>query len=163
MKDAHVVALEMAPTIAIKIATSIGMCVLTVCTAELVTADRKKILMFSATVWSRAWFLWAPFIFVLKSYDVALPLTVFATMSVIGGILMVIVNQNQYKSYLKDCEQRIQNMRTVRSISNVGLDWIKNVRRKSVYDADGNRRNSVYHITEFRRKSEYETDCKEIN
>lgn len=57
VKETHVVALEMAPTLAIKTATSIGMCVLTVCTIDLVCAERKKILMFSSTVWARAWFV----------------------------------------------------------------------------------------------------------
>lgn len=134
VKETHVVALEMAPTLAIKTATSIGMCVLTVCTIDLVVNERKRILMFSATVWSRAWFVWAPFIFVLQSYDIILPLTVFATLSVVGGLLLVLVHANQYKTYLRDCEQRMQAMRTVRSISNAGLDWIKHPRRKSVYD-----------------------------
>lgn len=160
MKETHVVALEMAPTLAIKTATSIGMCVLTVCTIDLVCAERKKILMFSSTVWARAWFVWAPFIFVLKSYDVVLPLTAFATLSVAGGILMVIIHQNQYKAYLKDCEKRIQAMRAVRSISNAGLDWIKNVRRSSVYDIEEIRRKSVYDAEESRRKSLFGQDAQ---
>lgn len=128
------VALEMAPTLAIKAATSIGMCVLTVCTVDLVSKDRKKILMFSSTVFSRALFLWAPFIFILQSYSEVLPLTVFATLSVVGGLSLVLVHANQYQTYLEDCEQRMQAMRTMRSISNVGLDWVKTTRRKSVYD-----------------------------
>lgn len=134
VKETHVVALEMAPTLAIKASTSIGMCVLTACTVDLVLANRKKILMFSATIWARAWFLWAPFIFVLQAYDAVLPLTVFATLSVCGGLLLVLIHNNQYKNYLQDCEKRMQAMRTMRSISNAGLDWIKHSRRKSVYD-----------------------------
>lgn len=153
------VALEMAPTLAIKTATSIGMCVLTACTVELVSAERKKILMFSSTVWARAWFLWAPFIYVLRVYEVVLPLIVFATLSVVGGILMIIIHQNQYSAYLKDCEKRIQAMRAVRSISNAGLDWIKSVRRSSVlYDIEEVRRKSVFDVEESRRKSYYTPD-----
>lgn len=128
------VALEMAPTLAIKAATSIGMCVLTVCTVDLVSNDRKKILMFSSTVFSRALFLWAPFIFVLQSYSAVLPLTVFATLNVAGGLSLVLVHTNQYQTYLEDCEQRMQAMRTMRSMSSAGLDWMKTSRRKSVYD-----------------------------
>lgn len=129
---------------AIKIATSIGMCVLTVCTVDLVSAERKKILVFSSTVWARAWFVWAPFIFMLKSYDIALPLTVFATLSVVGGILMVVIHQNQYKVYLENCERRIQAMRAVRTISNAGLDWMKGVRRNSRLEIDQIRRKSIH-------------------
>lgn len=146
MKVTHVVALEMAPTMAIKVSTSIGMCVLTVCTADLVSSERKKILVFSSTVWARAWFVWAPFIFLLKNYDLALPLTVFATLSVVGGILMVIIHQNQYKVYLEDCERRLQAMRAVRSISNAGLDWIKNVRRSSKSNIEKVRRNTLHEL-----------------
>ncbi|XP_055297446.1 organic cation transporter protein-like [Sitodiplosis mosellana] len=157
LKASHLVALEMAPTLAIKTATSIGMCVLTVCTVELVCAERKKILMFSSTVWARAWFVWAPFIYVLRIYDVVLPLIVFATLSVVGGILMVIIHQNQYSVYLKDCEARVQAMRAVRSISNAGLDWIK--RRSSVFDVEEVRRKStVFEAEESRRKSLYAQD-----
>lgn len=133
----------MMPTMAIKTATSMGLSVLTVCTVDLVSADRKKILQFSAIVWSRAWFVWAPFIFMLKTYDVVLPLTVFATLAVVGGCLMVTVNQNQYKVYEADSEQRLQNMRAVRTISNAGLDWVKSVRRKSLYDVESIRRKSM--------------------
>lgn len=162
MSEPQWVVFEMAPTFAIKAATSIGMCVLTVCTGDLVSADRKKILMFSSTVWARAWFLWCPFIFVLRTFDIVMPLTVFATLSVIGGVLMIIIHQNQYKIYLEDCEQRIQAMRAVRTISNAGLDWIKNVRRRSsAYDVEHQRRKSIYdgYTEELRKKSIQEEDC----
>lgn len=89
----------MMPSMAIKMATSTGLCVLMTCTADLVTPDKKKILMLSCVVWSRAWFLWSPFIFVLKMYDAVLPLTVFATLIVIAGVLMNIVNSSQLKIY----------------------------------------------------------------
>lgn len=153
VKETHIVALEMAPTMAIKIATSIGLCVLTVCTVDLVSAERKKILAFSTTVWARTWFIGAPFIFMLKK--AYLPLTVFATLSVVGGILMVIIHQNQYKVYLEDCERRMQAMRAVRSLSNAGLDWFKNVRRSSLYEIQKIRRNTLHELftqTESRRK-----------
>lgn len=149
----------MAPTLAIKTATSIGMCVLSVCTVDLVSAEKKKILMFSSTVWARAWFLWAPFINVLKSFGIVLPLTVFATLSVVGGVLMVIIHQNQYRAYLKDGEKRIQAMRAVRSMSTAGLDWIKSVRRPSVYDPEEIRRKSMYEAEESRRKSLFEEEA----
>lgn len=92
----------------------------------------------------RSFFVWAPFIFMLKSYDNALPLTVFATLSVIGGVFMVIIHQNQYKVYLENCERRMQAMRAVRTISNAGLDWIKGVRRNSRFEIEQNRRKSVH-------------------
>lgn len=125
VKETHVVALEMIPSMAIKMATSTGLSILSTCTADLVAAEKKKILMFSAVVWSRAWFLWAPFIFVLKSYDVILPLTIFATLIVIGGILTSIVNHSHHKNHKKTIEQKL-NVETIRAISNGKIDdWIK--------------------------------------
>lgn len=46
--------------------------------------------------------------------------------------------------YLENCERRIQAMRTIRSISNAGLDWFKNVRRNSKYEIDNIRRMSTH-------------------
>lgn len=152
MKNTQIVAFEMAPTMAIKVTTSIALCVLTVCTVDLVSAERKKILVFSTTVWARTWFIWAPFTFMLKSY---MPLTVFATLSVIGGILMVIIHQNQYRMYLEDSERRMQALRAVRSMSTAGLDWFKNVRRSSLYEIQKIRRNTLHELfmqNESRRK-----------
>lgn len=91
----------MMPSMAIKLATSAGLCILVTCTADLVTPDKKRILMLSCAVWSRGWFLWSPFIFVLRMYDAVLPLTVFATLIVIGGALMTVVNSSQVEMYRK--------------------------------------------------------------
>lgn len=100
MKVTHVVALEMMPSIAIKIATSASLSVLTTCTAELVVAEKKKTLMVSTVIWARAWFLWAPFIGALKVYGTYAPLTVFATLAVIGGILTSIINHSHHRSHI---------------------------------------------------------------
>lgn len=101
MKVQHIVALEMIPSIAIKIATSSSLCILTTCTADLVDLEKKKTLMFSAAVWARAWFLWAPFIGVTKIYGANMPLTVFATLAVIGGVLTGIINHSHHKNHGK--------------------------------------------------------------
>lgn len=126
----------MMPTMAIKTATSVGVCVLAVSTVDLVAADRKKILLYSAQIWSRAWFLWAPFIFMLKTYDVVLPLTIFATLIVFGGVLLVIVNHNQYKLYKAGSKERLQNLSTMGTVSNAGMKWLKSVRKRSAYDVE---------------------------
>lgn len=111
VKETHVVALEMIPTMAIKLATSASLALLTTCTADLVTMEKKKILMLSVTVWARGWFLWAPFIFPLRVYFAILPLTVFATLSIIGGVLTCIVNYGLYiKPKKQQLEANIQNI-----------------------------------------------------
>lgn len=85
------VALTMIPCIAIKITTSSAMALLMTSTADLVGADQKQILMFSTTIWSRIWFLWAPFIGATSKFGKLVPLTVFASMAIIGGLLTVCV------------------------------------------------------------------------
>lgn len=99
MKLYHIVALEMIPSIAIKIATSSSLSILTTCTADLVAADKKKTLMFSAAVWARAWFLWVPFIGMAKVYGPTAPLTIFATLAVMGGCLTSVINHSHHRSH----------------------------------------------------------------
>lgn len=97
----QIVALEMLPCIAIKIATSSSLSILTTCTSELVDVERQKTLQFSASVWARAWFLWAPYINTTKSYGPLIPLSIFATLSVAGGMLTTIINHSHHKNHQK--------------------------------------------------------------
>lgn len=132
MEVSHVVALQMFPTMAIKLATSTGLCLLTVCTSELVAMERRKILMLSVTVWARGWFVWAPTIFMLKVYDTILPLTMFASLSVIGGTLMCIVN---HSLEIKRKKRPVNNIKTHTSICDDTTERIWFVRfSKNSYD-----------------------------
>lgn len=97
----QIVALEMLPCIAIKIATSSSLSILTTCTSELVDTERQKTLIFSASVWARAWFVWAPYINTTKSYGPLIPLTIFATLSVVGGMLTCVINHSHHKNHQK--------------------------------------------------------------
>lgn len=106
----------MLPTMAIKTATSAGLSILITCTGELVAPEKRKILMFSVTVWARAWFVWAPFIFVLRRYFVVLPLTVFATLCILGGILTSVINHTHHKNHKKMQQNRSENVETVKTI-----------------------------------------------
>lgn len=91
----------MIPSIAIKVATSSSLSILTTCTVDLVDPEKRKTLMFSAAVWARAWFLWAPFIGVTKKYGATMPLTIFATLAVVGGILTSLINHSHHRSHKK--------------------------------------------------------------
>lgn len=82
----------MIPCILIKISTSAAMAVLTTGTADLVPPELKRILMFSVAVWARGWFLWAPFIGATSYFGALVPLTVFAALSVVGGLLCIVVH-----------------------------------------------------------------------
>lgn len=113
VKDTHIVALTMIPCIFIKIATSTSMAVLTTSSADLVSPDKKKILMFSCAIWARGWFLWAPFIGATSFYGVLVPLTIFAAMSVIGGLLNICIYQGQ-------CEQERTAVDMTKAIKDKG-------------------------------------------
>lgn len=123
VKENHLVALEMIPCIAIKIATSSSMSILTTCTADLVVMEKKKTLMLSASVWARGWFLWAPFISITKKWGTLVPLNIFATMAVIGGILTSIINHSHHRSHRK----KEQILKTAAELSK-----IRNPRRNNV-------------------------------
>lgn len=101
VKRHHIVALEMIPSILIKVATSSSMSVLTTCTVDLVSAEKKKTLQFTSSIWARAWFLWAPFIGLAKVYGPTAPLWIFATLAVIGGILTSIINHSHHRNHKK--------------------------------------------------------------
>lgn len=109
----QIVALEMLPCIAIKIATSSSLSILTTCTPELVDTERQKTLTFSASVWARAWFLWAPFINSTKSLHALIPLSIFATLSVVGGLLTSVINHSHHKNHQRP---------TIRSNSKAGME-----------------------------------------
>lgn len=122
----------MFPTMAIKLGTSIALCLLTVCTADLVSTEKKKILMLSVGVWARAWFLWAPFVFMLRVYDTVLPLTVFATLSVLGGVLTCIVNYG-LGIEPKKRERREANIQSIITDDSTNVWWLNRFSKKS-YD-----------------------------
>lgn len=87
----------MIPCILIKLATSTAMAVLSTSSADLVSPDKKKILMLSSAIWGRAWILWAPFVGATSYYGVLVPLTVFAALSVVGGCLNICIYQEHYQ------------------------------------------------------------------
>lgn len=86
------VAMTMIPCIAIKITTSSAMSVLTTSTGDLISAERRKVLMLSTAIWARTWFMWAPYIGNTSAYGMLVPLTIFATLSVAGGFLFLMIH-----------------------------------------------------------------------
>lgn len=82
----------MIPCILIKISTSAAMAVLATGTGDLVSSELRGKLMFSVAVWARGWFLWAPFIGATSYFGALVPLSVFAALSVVAGVLCVVVH-----------------------------------------------------------------------
>lgn len=96
--------------IALKITVSSGISVLTACTADLVSPEKKKILMLSAGIWGRSWILWAPFVGVLSTYGSLVPVSVMAVLTVAGGVLCTVIGHSQ-----------INNLKNHMKNTNVGL------------------------------------------
>lgn len=85
------VPLQMLTAMASKVAISLTLAVLTTCTNELVSADRKKLLVFSAVVWGRIWFMGAPLIGAFGVYGKYVPQTIYAIISLVGGLLSMMI------------------------------------------------------------------------
>lgn len=66
--------------------------VLTNCTHELATPDKKKLLVFSAVVWGRIWFMGAPLIGAFNVYGKYVPQTIYAVISLVGGLLSMLIS-----------------------------------------------------------------------
>lgn len=61
------------------------------CMGELMPVSKKAPFIFSVVTFARVWLLTAPFIGVLKRFDVALSLSAYCALSVFGGILTCLI------------------------------------------------------------------------
>lgn len=85
------VPLQMLTAMASKATISLTLAVLTTCTHELVSPDKKKLLVFSAVVWGRIWFMGAPLIGAFNVYGKYVPQTIYAIISLVGGMLSMLI------------------------------------------------------------------------
>uniref|UniRef100_T1GSP4 Uncharacterized protein n=1 Tax=Megaselia scalaris TaxID=36166 RepID=T1GSP4_MEGSC len=75
-----------------KMAISSTLSMLTTCTVELVSDEKKKICAFSTIVWARIWLLTAPFVGATIVFGQLVPQTAFASLSILGGILTMMIS-----------------------------------------------------------------------
>ncbi|XP_075166019.1 solute carrier family 22 member 3-like [Haematobia irritans] len=92
VKDSHRGAYEMIFWLFLKLVNSASLVILTTCSGELVTADKRPLLMASIGTFSRFWLILGPFILVFMRVNHLLPITIFATMAVSSGALMCFLN-----------------------------------------------------------------------
>lgn len=87
------VPLQMLTAMSSKITISLTLAVLTTCTQELVAGppSKKKLLVFSAVVWGRIWFMGAPLIGAFNAYGKYVPQTIYAMISLVGGLLSMMI------------------------------------------------------------------------
>lgn len=86
------VALLMCSAMVSKMAISTTLSILTTCTVELVSDDKKKITSFSTICWARFWLLGAPFIGSTVIFGQLIPQTAFASLAIWGGLCTVLIS-----------------------------------------------------------------------
>ncbi|XP_059610465.1 organic cation transporter protein isoform X1 [Phlebotomus argentipes] len=86
------VVLEMTTAMITKTAISTTLSILTTCTTELVSADKRRICAFSTIVWARIWLLTAPFIGATTIFGEYVAQTALSIMSVVGGFITMLIS-----------------------------------------------------------------------
>ncbi|KAH8294817.1 hypothetical protein KR018_003379 [Drosophila ironensis] len=86
------VALLMCSAMVSKMAISTTLSILTTCTVELVSDDKKKITAFSTICWARFWLLGAPFIGSTVIFGQLIPQTAFASLAIWGGLCTALIS-----------------------------------------------------------------------
>ncbi|XP_044313019.1 solute carrier family 22 member 3 isoform X2 [Drosophila rhopaloa] len=86
------VALLMCSAMVSKMAISTTLSILTTCTVELVSDDKKKITSFSTICWARFWLLGAPFIGSTVVFGQLIPQTAFASLAIFGGLCTALIS-----------------------------------------------------------------------
>lgn len=78
--------------ILLKLANSASLSILTTCSGELVTPEKRSMLMLSSACFSRFWLIFAPFIIITTKVHILIPITIFASLAVSSGMLMCFLN-----------------------------------------------------------------------
>ncbi|XP_052856369.1 solute carrier family 22 member 3 isoform X1 [Drosophila gunungcola] len=89
--DANV-ALLMCSAMVSKMAISTTLSILTTCTVELVSDDKKKITSFSTICWARFWLLGAPFVGSTVVFGQLIPQAAFASLAILGGLCTSLIS-----------------------------------------------------------------------
>ncbi|XP_043656326.1 solute carrier family 22 member 4-like isoform X2 [Drosophila teissieri] len=118
------VALLMCSAMVSKMAISTTLSILTTCTVELVSDDKKKITSFSTICWARFWLLGAPFIGSTVVFGQLIPQTAFASLAILGGLCTSLISSPRTHPILRPSSpaaQGAQNMTSQFTIID-GLD-----------------------------------------
>ncbi|XP_062555789.1 organic cation transporter-like protein [Armigeres subalbatus] len=86
------VALLMVTAMVSKMSISCALCMLTTCTAELVSENKKNGVVYSTIVWARIWLLTSPFIGATVIFGQLIPQTSYGSLVLLGGIIVGCIN-----------------------------------------------------------------------
>lgn len=103
-----------------KIAISCTLSILTTCTVELVSNEKKKICAFSTICWARFWLLGAPFVGATIVFGQLVPQTAFASLSILGGIISSLISSPRTIPKKQQHQTATNNMATATQISAEG-------------------------------------------
>ncbi|XP_001663173.2 solute carrier family 22 member 8 [Aedes aegypti] len=86
------VALLMLTAMISKMSISTCLSILTTCTSELVSANKKNGAVYSTIVWARFWLLGAPFVGATIVFGQLVPQTAFGSLTILGGVIAGSIN-----------------------------------------------------------------------
>ncbi|XP_073822110.1 organic cation transporter protein isoform X2 [Musca autumnalis] len=114
------VALLMLTAMVSKTAISCTLAILTTCTVELVSNEKKKICAFSTICWARFWLLGAPFIGATVVFGQLIPQTAFASLAIAGGLLSSLISSPRTLQPKRRASQAMRNMTTATQLNTDG-------------------------------------------
>lgn len=87
MTGGYLVILLMLTSMCAKISISTTLSILTTCSTEFVTAEKKRKCGYEIIVWARIWLLAAPFVGATVVFGKLVPQTVMSIANIVGGLL----------------------------------------------------------------------------
>ncbi|XP_075146072.1 solute carrier family 22 member 3-like [Haematobia irritans] len=98
VKESRKAAYELLFWLILKMLNSASLVVLTACTGQMVSPEKRPMLMLSAGCFSRFWLTVVPFTLVVGKIHYLLPMTMFATAAISNGIIMCYFNRHFQKN-----------------------------------------------------------------
>uniref|UniRef100_A0A1A9ZDJ5 Major facilitator superfamily (MFS) profile domain-containing protein n=1 Tax=Glossina pallidipes TaxID=7398 RepID=A0A1A9ZDJ5_GLOPL len=126
------VALLMLTAMISKVAISCTLAVLTTCTIELVSNEKKRVCAISTICWARFWLLGAPFVGSTIVFGQLVPQTAFASMSIVGGLLTALISSPPTTAVARrKASQATSNMATATQLNIVGRKSVAGIDNKA--------------------------------
>lgn len=126
------VALLMLTAMISKVAISCTLAVLTTCTIELVSNEKKRVCAISTICWARFWLLGAPFVGSTVVFGQLVPQTAFASMSIVGGLLTSLISSPPTTAVARrKASQATSNMATATQLNIVGRKSVAGIDNKA--------------------------------
>ncbi|XP_054747426.1 solute carrier family 22 member 3 [Anastrepha obliqua] len=132
LKSSRRVGLEMIFWMFLKFANAVTFAVLATCTGEIVSAEKRPLLMFSVLTHSRCWVILGPFIAVTIQIHNLIPITALTSLALVTGILLCFLD----RSFWTTEQPRITKVPTPNTYRrNSSLELLRRVSASSIGSA----------------------------